>query len=132
MQQSIFKYIRLMYVLYFQIYIVVDDKKLRQEVKPRITDLQNVADSKAVRKWKAICRELGVTEDEIAQAETAHIAASTGPSEAFMEALLNWRDKNGHEAKVSVLASVLEKCGCKEVATQLKLVLQQNAHSTCI
>ena len=121
-----------MYVLYFQIYIVVDDKKLRQEVKPRITDLQNVADSKAVRKWKAICQELGVTQDEIAHAETTHIAASNGPSKAFMEALLNWRDKNGHEAKVSVLASVLEKSGYKKVATQLKLVFQQNAHSTCI
>ena len=78
--------------------------------------LQDVADSIAVKKWKGVCRRLGVSDDVIAQSDKTHV---TGPSEAFYTSLASWRDEQGDEATLSKLTTALKGSGFHEVVNEL-------------
>ena len=83
--------------------------------------LQNVADSESVSKWKGVCRRLGVSDDVIAHSATTYITGGEGgPSEAFYETMKSWRDEQGDKATLSVLTDALKKSGFHEVANQLQ------------
>ena len=56
------------------------------------------ADSEAVKKWKGVCRRLGVSNSVIAQSDKANV---TDPSEAFYTSLESWRDEQGDKATLS-------------------------------
>ena len=100
------------------VYTFVGDDPLRRRVT--IVQLQTVADSIAVQKWKGVCRRLGVSEDVIAQLETACMTGTpNGPSEAFYKSLESWIDKQGDEATLSKLNEALKDSGFHEVATKL-------------
>ena len=72
--------------------------------------LQDVADSEAVKKWKGVCRHLGVSNSVIAQSEEiAHVTGTpNGPSETFYTSLASWRDEQGDEATLSKLNEALK------------------------
>ena len=91
-------------------------------LRRRVTtvQLQDVADSEAVQKWKGVCRRLGVSGDVIAQSETAHVTGiPNGPSEAFFQSLASWRNEQGDEATLFKLTTALKDSGFHEVATKL-------------
>ena len=90
----------------YNIHVSVAEDSLRQRVT--ICQLQDVADSEAVARWKPVCRRLGVRRDIFAEAEKA---GSNDPSEAFVTALESWHDEQGDKATVSVLVEALEKSG---------------------
>ena len=74
--------------------------------------LQDVADSEAVKKWKGVCRRLGVSDDVIAQSETAQVTGTpNGPSEAFYTSLASWRDEQGDGATLFKLNEALKDSG---------------------
>ena len=99
----------------YNIHVSVAEDSLRQRVT--ICQLQDVADSDAVTRWKPVCRRLGVRRDIFVEAEKA---GSNDPSEAFVTALESWHDEQGDKATVSVLVEALEKSGFNEVAKTLK------------
>ena len=99
----------------YNIHVSVAEDSLRQRVT--ICQLQDVAESEAVTRWKPVCRRLGVRRDIIVEAEKA---SSNDPSEAFVTALESWHDEQGDKATVSVLVEALEKSGFNEVAKSLK------------
>ena len=99
---------------YICIHNCIDDDPLRRIIQP--VQLQDVADSKAVQKWKPVCRRLGVSEDVIAQSDKTHV---TDPSEAFYTSLASWKDEQGDEATLSRLIEALKDSGFHEVATKL-------------
>ena len=72
------------------IHVTVAEDSLRQRVT--LCQLQDVADSEAVNKWKPVCRRLEVRRDIIVEAEKAD---SNDPSEAFVTALESWHDEQG-------------------------------------
>ena len=76
--------------------------------------LQDVADSIAIRKWKGVCRRLGVSEDVIVQSE-----ADTKQSEAYTS-LASWRNEQGDEATLSKLTTALKDSGFHEVTELIK------------
>ena len=80
-----------------------------------LVQLQDVADSIAVQKWRTVCRRLGVSEDVIAQSAII----PTDPSEAFYASLESWRDEQGDDATLSKLTTALKDSGFHEVATKL-------------
>ena len=74
--------------------------------------IQEVADSEAVYKWRGVCRRLGVSDDVIAHSVATYITGGGGgPSEAFYQAMKSWRDEKGDEATLSVLTEALKKSG---------------------
>ena len=99
----------------YYIHVSVAEDSLQQRVT--LCQLQDVADSEAVNKWKPVCRRLGVRRDIIVEAEKA---SSNDRSEAFVIALELWHDEQGDKATVSVLVEALEKSGFNEVAKSLK------------
>ena len=100
------------------LYDTVGDDLLRRRMTT--VQLQDVADSEAVKKWKPVCRRLGVSDDVIAQAEVAHVTGtSNGPSEAFYTSLASWRDEQGDEATLFKLTTALKDSGFREVVNTL-------------
>ena len=99
----------------YNIHVSVAEDSLRQRMT--ICQLQDVADSEAVNKWKPVCRRLGVRRDIFVEVEKAN---SNDPPEAFVTALESWHDEQGDKATVSVLVEALEKSGFNEVAKSLK------------
>ena len=89
--------------------------------------LQDVADSEAVKKWKGVCRRLGVSDDVIAQSDKTHM---TDPSEAFYTFLESWRDEQGDEATLSKLTIALKDSGFHIVATELMRITSAQLHQT--
>ena len=63
--------------------------------------LQYVAKSEAGKKWKRVCRHLGVSEDVIAE------SAKYVVQEAFYKSLTSWMDEQGDKATLSMLYQVL-------------------------
>ena len=102
-------------ITYLVLHVSVAEDSLRQRVT--ICQLQDVADSEAVTRWKPVCRRLGVTRDIFVEAEKA---SSNDLSEAFVTALESWYNEQGDNATVSVLVEALEKSGFSKVAKTLK------------
>ena len=83
--------------------------------------IQDVADSEAVSKWRGVCRRLGVTDGVITHSATTYITGEGGgPSEAFYAAMKSWRDEQGEKTTLSVLTEALKKSGFHEVVNQLQ------------
>ena len=93
--------------------------------------LQDVADSIAVQKWKGVCRRLGVSDAVIAQADKALVVGvPDGPSEAFYTSLESWRDEQGDEATLFKLTTALSNSGFHEVANELIGITSAQLHQT--
>ena len=75
--------------------------------------LEYVAKSEAVKKWKRVCRRLGVSEDVIAQ------SAEYVAPKAFCKSLTSWMDEQGDKATLSILYQVLNNSGYQNVGLAL-------------
>ena len=96
-----------------------------------LVQLQDVADSIAIRKWEGVCRRLGVSDDVIARAVAAHVTGTpNGPFEAFYTSLASWRDKQKDEATLSKLTTALSNSGFHEVVDELIGITSAQLHQT--
>ena len=97
------------------------------EEKPTTPDLQYVADSGAVSRWKGIGRRLGVSEDVLDQAEQTYpLSTQSAPSERFMHVLKAWHGGSGIidgtpvPVTYSSLCDALEESRYNDVSTELR------------
>ena len=101
--------------------IFIGHDSIQKRVAISNIQIQDVADSEAVSKWRGVCRHLGVTDGVIANSTTTYITGGGGgPSEAFYAAMKSWRDEQGDKATLSVLTEALKKSGFHKVANQLQ------------
>ena len=87
--------------------------------------LRYVAKSGVVKKWKQVCRRLGVSEDVIAQSDKAYVT-----SDAFYTSLASWRDEQGDEATLFKLYQVLNNSGFPKVGIVLLTITSTQLHQT--
>ena len=97
------------------------------EEKPTTPDLQYVADSSAVSRWKGIGRRLGVSEDVLDLAEQTYpLSTQSAPTERFMHVLKAWHGGSGIIDGKPVLVTysslydALKENGYEEVSDKLK------------
>ena len=87
--------------------------------------LKHVAKSGAVKKWKRVCRHLGVSEDVIAQSDKAYVT-----SDAFYTSLASWRDEQRGKATLYQLYQALNNSGFPKVGIVLLTITSTQLHQT--